>query len=143
MAGEPVRVVSRRFGTYDVPTEHVIRLPEGLVGLPEARRVALLDPKTPDAPLRYLLCVDEPELAFLVCDPEQFFPGYLQQVPRPAGATPADVAVLAIVTVPDVPRDMTANLLAPIVVDCRTREGRQVILDVTQFSTRHRLLPEP
>jgi len=142
MAEETIRIVSRRFGTYDVPARQIVRLPEGLIGLPEARRVALLEPKTPGAPFRYMLCVDEPELAFLVCDPDDFFPGYSEHVPRPTGAGPGDVVVLAIVTIPESPREMTANLLAPLVVDCRSREGRQLILDAARFTTRHRLIAE-
>lgn len=141
MAEAAIRVVSQRFGTYEVPAAELVHLPDGLIGLPEAGRVALLEPKTPGAPFRYMLCVDQPEMAFLVCDPDHFFPGYSAQVPRPSGADQGDIAVLAIVTVPENPREMSANLLAPVVVDCRTRRGRQVILDVGQFSTRHRLLP--
>ncbi len=68
---------------------------------------------------------------------------------RPGGETGsttveflAAVVVLAIVTIPESPREMTANLLAPLVVDCRSREGRQLILDAARFTTRHRLIAE-
>jgi flagellar assembly factor FliW len=135
---EPVvRIESPRFGTHAVPAERVIALPDGVVGFPAARRWALLEPRHPDAPFRYLLCIDQPELGFVVCEPEPFWPGYTSEVPR----TAADSVVLVIVTVPGDPRDMTANLLAPLVLDVATRTGRQLVLDGQRWGTRHRVLP--
>jgi flagellar assembly factor FliW len=138
---ETIHVASRRFGTYDVPGDRVLTLPDGLVGLPDARRFALLEPTSPGAPFRFMICLDQPDLGFVVCDPESFAPGYRERLPKAAGATGADVAVLALVTVPENPREMTANLMAPLVVDCGTREGRQFVFDAPDLSTRHPLLP--
>jgi len=137
-----IRIVSPRLGTYDVPADRILELPDGLVGLPDARRFALLESNHPDTPFRYLLCVDLPELAFLVCDPEPFFPGYAAGLPASCGATAAEAAVLVIVTVPDDAGAMTANLMAPLVIDGANRRGRQVIVEGARFQTRHRLLPD-
>jgi flagellar assembly factor FliW len=123
-----------------VPAERVLAFPEGLIGFPAARRFALLDPPRAGSPFRQLLCLDDPELGFVVCDPEALWPGYGASLPPSSGA-PEDQAVLALVTVPADAREMTANLMAPLVVDCRARVGRQVVLDVGRFSTRHPLLP--
>jgi len=142
MSDEIKRIVSPRFGTYDIPATQIIRFPDGLIGLPEIREVALLEPRTPGSPFRYLLCANQPEVAFVVCAPDDFFPGYAAEVPKPEDAAAEDVVVLVLVTVPQRPREMTANLLAPLVIDCRSREGRQVVLDAARFTTRHRLLPD-
>ena len=131
---------SGRFGEYDVPVERVLSFPDGLVGFPTARRFALLDSNRPESPFRCLVCIDLPELGFLVCDPVRMFPGYQADLPPAETGRPEDQAVLAIVTVPQDPRTMTANLLAPLVVDCTTRTGRQIILDTGRYSTRHPLL---
>lgn len=137
---EPIPVRSRRFGTYDVPVDRLLQFPEGLIGFPQARRFALLDATRSDAPFRRLLCVDEPELGFVVCDPEALWPGYGAALPPYEGGR-ENLAVLAIITIPKNPLEMTANLMAPLVVDCRTRVGRQLVLDTGRFSTRHPLLP--
>jgi flagellar assembly factor FliW len=139
---ETIRVVSPRLGTYDVPADRVLELPDGLVGLPEARRFALLESQHPDTPFRYLLCIDVPELAFLVCDPEAVFGGYTAALPSACGATAPDAVVLVIVTVPADAGAMTANLMAPLVFDGSTRRGRQVIVEGGRFDTRHRVLPD-
>jgi flagellar assembly factor FliW len=134
-----VTLRSRRFGTYDVPADRVVELADGLVGLPHLRRFALLEPAQDGSPFRYLVSFDEPEIGFLVCDPEAFFPGYALRLPRSAGVGP-ESAVLTIVTVPAEARRMTANLMAPLVIDGTTRSGRQIVLESGGWSTRHPLL---
>lgn len=140
MSTDTIHICSQRFGTYDVAADRVVAIPHGLIGLPDARRFALLEPHAAGSPFRYLLCVDQPELGFLVCDPEVFCPGYRAKLP--SAGLPADAAVLAIVTVPEDVRAMTANLMAPVVIDCATREGRQLILEGSMFGTRHRLFED-
>jgi len=139
--GESILLHSARFGDYEVPAERVLHFPEGLIGFPQARRFALLEPSRSGSPFRCLVCLDEPELGFVVCDPAALWPGYAADVPLPAAGPVEDQALLAIVTVPAQPADMTANLMAPLVIDCRSRTGHQVVLDTGRYSTRHALLP--
>jgi flagellar assembly factor FliW len=138
VAPAAVTVRSQRFGTHAVPEDCILTFPEGLVGIPHAGRFWLAEPSGGPSPFRYLLSVDVPDLGFLVCDPCQVWPTYAADVPRPADVT-GYVLVLAIVTVRGEPRTLTANLLAPLVVDCDTRQGRQVVLDGGRYSTRHPL----
>src|SRR5262249_51248384 len=137
---ETVPLRSQRFGNYDVSVDRVLHFPEGLIGFPTARRFALLDGSRPEPPFRCLVCFDLPELGFVVCDPTRLCPDYASDIPAPEGTAPADVAVLAIVTVPQDPQAMTANLMAPLVVDANARVGRQVVLDTGRYGTRHPLL---
>src|SRR2546430_15192191 len=88
----------------------------------------------------YLLCLDLPELGFVVCDAAHVCPGYVADVPRPAEVPTEDLAVLALVTVPADARQMTANLMAPLLVDCRSGRGRQVVLDTGRHPIRFPLL---
>jgi flagellar assembly factor FliW len=67
-------------------------------------------------------------------------PGYASELPVPEHAQREDVAVLAIVTVPANALEMTVNLMAPLLVDCRTRTGRQLVIDTGRYSTRHPIL---
>jgi len=137
---ETVAVRSQRFGDYEVPAERIIRFPDGLVGFPEARQFVLLESDRAGSPFRYLLCVDLPELGFVVCDAAHVCPGYVADVPRPAEVPAEDMAVLALVTVPADARQMTANLMAPLVIDCRSGQGRQLVLDTGRHPIRFPLL---
>ena len=138
--GETVPLRSQRFGDYDVPATRVLSFPDGLIGFRTARRFALLDSNRPESPFRCLVSLDVPEMGFVVCDPTRLWQGYAADLPLPASGRLEDQVVLAIVTIPQDPRQMTANLMAPLVVDCTTRTGSQVIIDDGRYSTRHRLL---
>jgi flagellar assembly factor FliW len=133
-------VDSKRFGAFAVPAERVILFPEGLIGMPDAQRFALMEPSRPESPFRQLLCLDLPELGFVVCDPEDLWPGYGAHLPPYEGGR-ENLAAMVLVTVPGNPKEMTANLLAPLVVDARTRVGRQIVLDAGRLSTRHPIFP--
>jgi flagellar assembly factor FliW len=132
---------SRRFGEHAIPGEKVLHFPDGLIGFREAHRFALLDGGRPGSPFRCLVSLDVPELGFVVCEPAALWPGYGSDLPPPAEGAAGERAVLAIVTVPENAQEMTANLMAPIVLDCRSRTGRQLVLDNGRYSTRHTLLP--
>lgn len=133
---EAVPLRSRRFGDHEVPVDRVLTFPEGIVGFPAARRFALLEAARPGSPFRCLACLDLPDLGFVVCEPEALWPGYIAELPLPEGVPAADVVILAIVTVPADPTAMTANLMAPLVVECSTRTGHQMVLDTARFTTR-------
>lgn len=138
LTARPTRTVrSQRFGAHDVPEDCVLTLPDGLVGLPHAREFWLAEPSGGPSPFRYLLSIDVPDLGFLVCDPTEVWPDYVRDLPRPG--TMGDVLVLVLVTVRDQPRELTANLLAPLVIDVETRVGQQLVLDGLRYSTRHPL----
>lgn len=141
-ARDVLRVVSRRFGVLEVPSDSVIDLPRGLVGLPGSRRFVLVDHR-PGSRFKWLVSVDEPELGFVVVDPAELVPGYEPPVERLAaalGCEPASVVVFVLVTIPKDPHDLSLNLLAPVAVDLRTRRGQQVILDGSSFAPDHRVL---
>ena len=143
------QVHSNRFGHFTVPEEQVLRFPEGLIGFPDYHKFVIMEHPTPN-PLRWLLCLDEPDLAFAVADPDDFFAGsevWPQEQMQAFGVGvdgSDDIAVFAIVTIPsEHPSGMSVNLMAPIVVNVRTRIAYQVILDTDLCSTRHLLLGEP
>lgn len=138
-AAETIVIRSRRFGTYEVPEARVITFGSGLIGFPDLQRFALLEPTRPQSPFRYLISVDLPEIAFVVCNPGDFWPGYVAEVPAPADSH-GELAVLVMVTVPANLREMTANLMAPLVIDSESRRGAQIVIDTGRYSTRHPLL---
>jgi len=141
----PVSLETRNFGTLKVRPEQIIEFSPGLPGFAEYTRYVLIE-RSQDAPFLWLQSAQRPDLAFVVVDPALFFPDYQParrpQVLREVGAgTPEEVKILVIVTIPPGrPQDMTVNLMGPLVINLRTRRGRQVILDEPGFSHRQPLL---
>lgn len=120
-------------------------------------------PKPPPAPhlepiLRWLQSLDDASLLFLTVEPYLIFPDYdVELSDADAGALQLDsadhAAILTLITISQpgkVRRDtasasrasasraaVTTNLLAPIVINTRTRRARQVILDSDRYLTKH------
>ena len=141
-----MQIETKRFGTIEIGEDKLIEFPTGLLGFEELRRYLLID-SDEAAPMRWLLSVDEPELAFLVIEPTPFFPDYKVQVSQEdhdaLGLTELQEAVVAcLVVVPEDPAHMTVNLMGPLVLNTERRLGRQVVLHDSGYSTRQRLLPD-
>jgi len=143
--GPTVRVESKRFGSLDIPADRIFELPEGLIGFPTRRRFVMLDHR-PGSPFKWMLSIDDPELAFAVAEPADLVPGYaapLEKIAAALSAEAGDVVMFSLVTIPSDPTQMTINLLAPVAVDLRSRIGRQIVLDDPRFDPAHRVVPEP
>src|SRR5207244_1142979 len=94
----------------------------------------------------WLQSIDRAELAFPIIDPWLFKADYAPSISREDAeeielreTTPR--LVYSVVTVPrDDPRGITANLLGPLVINARTRVGKQVIVTNEEYGTKHRIL---
>jgi flagellar assembly factor FliW len=125
-----VPVESRRLGALAVPPSSVFTFPRGLFGFPGHQAYALVSTAHPG--FYWLQSLDEPALTFLTADPFEHFPGYALDVSGDVlaaiqGVAPADVLVLAIVTLGrDTPS--TANLQGPLALNPRTGLARQFVV---------------
>ncbi len=137
-----MNIETSRLGPVDVDETKIIAFAEGLHGFSEHRRFALIQ-TSPDPVFYWMQSVDNPNLAFVVCDPLTFVPDY--QVPIRKDDVQAlemddlnDCQVLVIVN--KVNGNLTANLLGPIVVGARSLRAKQMVLSDRRYSTRHWLM---
>ena len=110
----------------------VIEMVQPLAGFPEHRRFALarLDESGLVCRLRSL---DDPDLSFVVAPPHAFFPDYAPEVDESVTSDlgvldDSDLLALVVLTLSDTPADATANLMAPVLVNHRTRQAGQYVL---------------
>jgi flagellar assembly factor FliW len=119
----------------------LLTFPEGLAGYPDNRVFRLFEP--PDAyPLKFLQSEEDPSLSFTCMDAAAVKVDYTvplsgEDALQLALATPEAALVLVLVVVPEDPRQMTANLAGPLVVNTATRTGRQVVLDSRVFPLQY------
>ena len=129
-----------RFGAVEFDDADILHLRGGLVGLPDLERFVLFQAK-PGSPFSWLQSLDEPSMAFLVAEPSRYVPDYERDIVRRIPEI-ADAVVLATATVPPgKPNETTLNLSGPIVLDAKTRQGRQMVLDDAAYTTRYRVFP--
>ena len=136
---------STRFGTFEIADDSILTFPSGLLGFPEQHRYVILDHDT-EAPFKWLQSLEEPTLAFVILDPDLFLANYWVEISREVlvevqGAETEDLTTAVILTIPsDDPGRITANLRGPLVINPRTRLGKQLVLS-DEFPTRHPLFP--
>jgi flagellar assembly factor FliW len=141
-----VEFISERFGKITYDEAEVLRFPQGLVGFPDMTRFFMYSDERV-APLAWLQSLDDSALAFLVCDPFLFFPEYEVNVKLPPAlrqqmGEQGDLRVLTIVTIHADFTRSTVNLLGPLVINARTRNAWQIILEDDKLSTRHPLFDD-
>ncbi|MCX6117381.1 MAG: flagellar assembly protein FliW [Proteobacteria bacterium] len=140
------KVKTTRFGEIDVPENEVIHLPLGLIGFPELKKYVLLD-HDKESPFKWFQSLEDGAIAFVLIDPLLFKPDYVAEVTDNELTeldvqTEEDLVISVIVTVPSNPQNMTANLKAPLIFNLKNRRGKQVILNTSQFNTRHNIMDE-
>lgn len=140
-----LHVRSGRFGSFDVSEATIVQFPQGLVGFPDLHRYVILDHR-PGSPFKWLISVDDPDLAFAVAHPAELVADYrppLDLAARLLDAPPEEIALFVLVTIPSDPTRMTVNLMAPVVVDLRTRRARQIVLDDPRCPPDHLVVRRP
>ena len=135
-------IETTRFGKVEIDGSRVITFKDGLLGFPKHRRFALIQTMD-DAVFFWIQSLDDPALAFLVCDPLVFVSDYQAQVSADDVTALelrdlSDCQVLVIVNKVD--GHMTANLLGPLVVGAHSLLAKQLVLSDKRYSTRHRLM---
>lgn len=138
---------SPRFGQIEVEEDKIICFTRGLPGFPECREFIVMD-HDKETPLRWLHCVDRPEVAFLIIEPAQVLASYQLEIPPSVLSTldwdtsrseGCEVVIFVILNADA--SGLTANLRAPVVVNPRNRRAHQLILDDPALSLRHVIRP--
>lgn len=126
------------------PQDVVLTFPAGLVGFPELKVFRFFEP--PDGyPLKFLQSVESPEVSFVCMDPAGLRPDYAVPLNDEEARSldiekPEEALVLTLVVIPEDPRHMTTNLAGPLVVNTRTLQGRQIILNADQYPLQFPIL---
>lgn len=140
-----MKVSTTRFGDIELNEADVFHFPEGIIGFPDFNRFVVLE-HNPGSPFRWIQSITEGEMAFVVIDPLLLDPDYPMDKLKESlavGDTPLkDIGAAAIAVVPPAPHPITVNLLAPLVLDPNRRIGRQIILNGTDYTTRHVIVQE-
>lgn len=133
-------VNTSRFGQVQIDETLILNFPEGLLGFNDLRQFVLLDDPTDDI-FAWLQSCESAQVAFPVLEPELFTEAYKVNLTRgdyEALKSTADskLRYFSIVTIPDDPTQMTANLKAPVVINLATRTARQCVLQDNNLAIR-------
>lgn len=141
------KINTLRFGELEIEEQDVVRFADGIPAFEDEHEFVVL-PYEEGTPYMFLQSMATPELAFLMTDPFVFFPDYSfelddENMDKLEIKTMDDVLVCTLISIPrSGVADMTTNLLAPVVINRHTMQAKQIVLEKTQYTTKHRLFPE-
>ena len=141
------KINTLRFGELEIEEQDVVRFADGIPAFEDEHEFVVL-PYEEGTPYMFLQSMATPELAFLMTDPFVFFPDYSfelddENMEKLAINSMDDVLVCTLISVPrSGVADMTTKLLAPVVMNRHNMQARQIVLEKTQYTTKHRLFPE-
>jgi len=141
-----MKVSTSRFGEIDITPEEIITFSEGILGFDLFHKFVILNPQD-GSPFRWLQCVDNGDLAFVIIEPLNFMFSYDLEISDSDAAflglkNAEDAVLYSIVTIPDNAKDMTANLQGPLVINVKTRKGRQVISTDSHHHLKVKIIDE-
>lgn len=134
-----MKTINTRFGQVEYDPDNLLHFPTGMVGFPQLHDFIVM-PNKKQGPLFWIQSVDDPDIAFVLTDPSNFFLDYVV-VPDESERELLKIAaedpcfVLAVVTVPP-NQEITLNLSAPILFAPQTNRAMQVILDDPKYKIK-------
>jgi len=141
------KVNTLRFGEIEVEEEKVVRFEDGIPAF-EDEHEFLIIPYDEESPYVFLQSLSTPDLAFLMTMPFVFFPEYEFELDDDSQEKLAikeqeEMLIYTFLTIPNGKvSEMTANLMAPVVVNTTNMQARQIVLDKSRYTTKHRLFPK-
>ncbi len=142
-----IKIQTKPFGEIEVNELQVIDFPDGILGFDFIKKFVILDAEDEGSPFKWMQAFDEKDLAFIIIRPIDFMDNYelvISQSDLDAvkAETASELIVFAIVTIPENPEKMTANLQGPIIINPAKRLGRQAISMSDSYKVRHNILDE-
>ena len=141
------KVNTLRFGEVEVAEDKVVHFADGIPAFEDEHEFVIV-PYDEESPYVFLQSLTTPDLAFLMTVPFIFFPDYEFEIDdenqnKLELTRQEDMLIYTLLTINGGKvKDMTANLMAPVVVNTANMQARQVVLDRSSYTTKHRLFPE-
>lgn len=138
-----IKIKTKHFGEVELGKEKIIRFEEGIFGFEGEKEFALLyDNETDSNPFCWLQSVANRDVCLPMINPLDWYESYTPEIDDQMilKIGELDQQLLDIFTVIVIPNDiekMTTNLKAPILINIKSHQGIQVIVNDDQYMVRH------
>lgn len=141
-----MKINTTRFGDLEVDKKDIVNFKEGLLGFENLTKFFIVDPGDQTLIL-WLQSTENPSIAFPVIEPKIFNPNYsVKLLPIEMNSlelTELDSAsVYTILTIPKNVTEMSANLKAPIIINNRLKNARQIVLQDNKLEVKYQMYKE-
>ena len=137
-----MKIVTSNFGELQIPDENIITFHKGIPGFIDNTQYVIINEDQEDSPFCWLQSIQDPDLAFILVNPflvyDNYNPNFPQgEIEKLGEAKPEDYSILSIVIIPEDIKEMRANLMAPIVINLKTKKAMQIITEGDEYPVRH------
>ncbi|GAB5046981.1 flagellar assembly protein FliW [Thermodesulfovibrio sp. TK110] len=128
-----IKIKTERFGELQIDEDEIINFPYGIPGVPFERFIL----KELIEPVKWLIAVDDPDVAMLVVSPFKYFPTYGFELSEEIASIleaekEEDMEVyVALLKYND---GVAANLKSPFVINKNKKIGVQILLEDERYS---------
>ena len=135
-----MQIDTLRFGTVEVDPEKVIEFGDGIPGLEQYKKYALLQFED-SYPIVWLQSLDDTGICLPVLDTFTVLPDYVFDIDEIDVKalelkSPDELHVVSVVVIPEDIQGMTVNLAAPIIINTITGQAKQIVLSGTEYNVR-------
>jgi len=135
-----MQIDTLRFGMVEVDPEKVIEFGDGVPGLEQYRKYALLQFEE-SYPIVWLQSMDDMGICLPVLDTFSVLPDYVfdideSDVKALELKNPDELHVVSVVVIPEDIQGMTVNLAAPIIINTITGQAKQIVLSGSEYNVR-------
>ncbi|MHB8062977.1 MAG: flagellar assembly protein FliW [Ruminiclostridium sp.] len=140
-------IKTTHFGEIEISEENILDFEEGILGFEDIHRFGIINSEDQESPFSWIQAIEKPDLAFALVDPFAIKKDYDFELKNENAnflgvEEPSQVAVFAILVIPEDTKKISMNLKAPIIVNTRNKKAAQIILDSDKYTVRHFILDE-
>lgn len=141
-----MEIRTKYHGVIEAEQNDILHFQNGIPGFLDEKSFILLK-LDQDSPFYILQSTETAELGFVIVNPFQFFTTYEFDLSdndktQLKLTSEQDVAIYTILNVKDPFEHSTANLQAPIVLNTKNNEAKQIILNNPRYQTKQSLFSE-
>lgn len=141
------KVNTDRFGEIEIDEKRIVHFKDGIPAFEDEHEFVIL-PYDEESPYYFMQSLKNSDLAFLLTIPDIFFPDYSVEIDDATVKElkikdTSKIIIYTIITIPSGSvRLMTTNLLAPIIFNTENMTAKQIVMDKSGYTTKHRLFPD-
>jgi len=135
-----MQIETLRFGVVEVDEDKTIEFNDGVPGLEQYRKYALLQFEE-SYPIVWLQSMDDTGICLPVLDTFNVLPDYVFDIDETDVKelnlnNPDELHVVSVVVIPEDIQGMTVNLAAPIIINTKTGSAKQIMLSGSEYNVR-------
>jgi len=140
-----MEIKTKHFGTLEIDEEEMISFEHGLPGFPEDKKFIIIIDETAEKKFYcWLQSMDDGDVSLVLIDSFAIMPEYdplieEEELNELGDVDIADLLVFNVAVIGSDMTDSTINLRAPVVINNRSKKGKQIVVSNENYEIKHNL----